>query len=84
MHVQNNHNKRISYTLICQAVQRCLSFQTVGIDSEAVYPSCLSCRSFFLSFILDFQTSASLREHFSLYRAVPKWEEERKGRLNRR
>ena len=30
-------------------VQRCLSFQTVGIDSAAVYPLCLSC-SFFLLF----------------------------------
>ena len=39
--------KRISNTLICQAVQRCLSFQTVGIDSAAVYPGCLSSRTFF-------------------------------------
>ena len=39
MHVQNNHKKRISNTFICKAVQRCLSFQTVGMDSAAVYPS---------------------------------------------
>ena len=60
---------------IYQAVQRCLSFQTVGIDSAAVYPSCLSYRSLFLSFILDFKqipkVNGSLKNYFSLYRAVP-------------
>ena len=44
-------------TPFCQAVQRCLSIQTVDIDSAAVYPSCLICRSFFPSFILDFETN---------------------------
>ena len=34
-----------------------LSFQTVGIDSAAVYPSCLSRLSFFLSFFLSFISS---------------------------
>ena len=87
MHVQNNHKKRISNTLICQTVQRCLSFQTVGIDSSAVYPSCLSCHSFFLLFQIFKQIPGvygSLRKHFSLYRAVPKRAKERIGRLNRR
>ena len=43
MHVQNNNKKWISNTLICQAVQHCLSSQTVGIDSAEVYPSYLGC-----------------------------------------
>ena len=56
MHVQTNHKKWISNAFICKAVQHCLSFQTVGIDSAAVYPLSLS-QLFFLSLILDMHTN---------------------------
>ena len=60
--------KRISNTLICRAVQRCLAFQTVGIDSAAVYPSCLSCLSFFyFRFSNKYRGLIALWESISVY-----------------
>ena len=56
--------------LICQAVQRCLSFKTVGIDSAAVYPNCLSCRSFFPSFFIYFFLSFFYFRFSNKYRGL--------------
>ena len=60
-----NHKKRISNAFICKAVQRCLSSQTVGIDSAAVYPLCLSC-----SFFLLFRFSNKYRELMALWESI--------------
>ena len=68
MHVQNNHKKWISNTFICKAVQRCLSFQTVGVDSERYIHSVSVVLYFsYFRFAHKYRGLMALRESISVY-----------------